>query len=90
MTDNNPEAQYYQAVVADLTSSNERLTEKNAERKKHIERLRVELHELRTLLSVCALFVAAVEGRGLLDENDLYQDMSQRLNHYFASKEMPQ
>lgn len=88
MTNNNHEAQWYQAVVNDLTSSNERLTEKNAERKEQLERLRLECHELRTLLSVCALFVAAVEGRGLLDENDLYQDMSQRLNHYFASKEV--
>ena len=49
MTHNNPEAQYYQAVVTDLTSSNERLTEQNAQRLEHLERLRAECVDLRTI-----------------------------------------
>jgi hypothetical protein len=90
MTDNNPEAQYYQAVVTDLTSSNERLTEQNQQRLQHIERLRAECVDLRTIVSVCSLYLAAVEGRGMLDENDLLMDLTQRLNAYLETKKVNQ
>lgn len=88
MSSENHEAQYYQSVVLDMTNSLERLNAQVAGKDAALTRLRGEVSELRTLLSVCALFVAAVEGRGLLDENDLYLDMSQRLKHYFESKEL--
>jgi hypothetical protein len=90
MTNNNPEAQYYQAVVADLTSSNERLTEKNQSNALALERLRNECQELRTILSVCSLYLAAVEGRGLLDENDLLLDLTHRVNAYLETKKVTQ
>lgn len=90
MTNNNPEAQYYQAVVTDLTSSNERLTEQNAQRLEHIERLRAECIDLRTIVSVCNLYLAAVEGRGMLDENDLLLDLTQRVNAYLETKKVTQ
>tara|TARA_R110000868_G_scaffold101548_3_gene279517 strand:+ start:3694 stop:3966 length:273 start_codon:yes stop_codon:yes gene_type:complete len=88
MSSENHEAQYYQAVLGDMTTRLERLSEKMTSQHAAVVRLRSEVSELRTLLSVCALFVAAVEGRGLLDENDLYLDMSQRLKHYFEAKEL--
>lgn len=88
MTDNNPEAQYYQAVVADLTSSNERLTEKVQSNALALERLRNECQELRTIMSVCSLYLAAVEGRGLLDENDLLLDLTHRVNAYLETKKV--
>lgn len=88
MSNENHEAQYYQAVVTDMTTRLERLNEQMTSKDVAVARLRGEVSELRTLLSVCALFVAAVEGRGLLDENDLYLDMSQRLKHYFEAKEL--
>jgi hypothetical protein len=90
MTNNNHEAQYYQAVVTDLTSSNQRLTEQNAQRLEHLERLRVECQELRTIISVCNLYLAAVEGRGMLDENDLLLDMTHRVNAYLETKKVTQ
>jgi hypothetical protein len=90
MTDNNPEAQYYQAVVTDLTSSNERLTEQNQIRLQQLERLREECIDLRTIVSVCSLYLAAVEGRGMLDENDLLMDLTQRLNAYMETKKVTQ
>ena len=90
MTDNNPEAQYYQAVVTDLTSSNERLTEQNQIRLQQLERLRAECVDLRTIVSVCSLYLAAVEGRGMLDENDLLMDLTQRLNAYLETKKVTQ
>lgn len=90
MTDNNPEAQYYQAVVTDLTSSNERLTEQNQLRLQQLERLRAECVDLRTIVSVCSLYLAAVEGRGMLDENDLLMDLTQRLNAYMETKKVTQ
>jgi hypothetical protein len=90
MTNNNPEAQYYQAVVTDLTSSNERLTEQNKLRMEHLERLRVECQELRTIISVCNLYLAAVDGRGLLDENDLLLDLTHRVNAYLETKKVTQ
>jgi hypothetical protein len=88
MSNENHEAQYYQAVVTDMTIRMERLNEQITSKDVSLARLRSEVSELRTLLSVCSLFVAAVEGRGLLDENDLYLDMSQRLKHYFEAKEL--
>ena len=90
MTDNNPEAQYYQAVVTDLTASNERLTEQNQLRLQQLERLRAECVDLRTIVSVCSLYLAAVEGRGMLDENDLLMDLTQRLNAYMETKKVTQ
>jgi hypothetical protein len=90
MTDNNPEAQYYQAVVTDLTASNERLTEQNQIRLQQLERLRAECVDLRTIVSVCSLYLAAVEGRGMLDENDLLMDLTQRLNAYMETKKVTQ
>lgn len=90
MTNNNPEAQYYQTVVTDLTAAYERLTEQNAERLKHLERLRVECQDLRTIISVCNLYLAAVEGRGMLDENDLLLDLTQRVNAYLETKKVTQ
>lgn len=90
MTDNNPEAQYYQAVVTDLTAANERLTEQNTQRLEHLERLRVECQDLRTIISVCNLYLAAVDGRGMLDENDLLLDLTQRVNAYLETKKVTQ
>ena len=90
MTNNNHEAQWYQAVVNDLTSSNERLTEKNQTNMLALERLRNECQELRTIISVCNLYLAAVEGRGMLDENDLLMDLTQRLNAYMETKKVTQ
>lgn len=87
---NNPEAQYYQAVVTDLTSSNERLTEKVQSMSLALERLRNECQELRTIMSVCGLYLAAVEGRGMLDENDLLLDLTQRVNAYLETKKVTQ
>lgn len=90
MSNNSPEAQYYQSVVTDLTSSNERLTEKNQTNMLALERLRNECQELRTIISVCNLYLAAVEGRGMLDENDLLVDLTQRLNAYMETKKVTQ
>ena len=90
MSNNSPEAQYYQSVVTDLTSSNERLTEKNQTNMLALERLRNECQELRTIISVCNLYLAAVEGRGMLDENDLLMDLTQRLNAYMDTKKVTQ
>lgn len=90
MSNNSPEAQYYQSVVTDLTSSNERLTEKNQTNMLALERLRNECQELRTIISVCNLYLAAVEGRGMLDENDLLMDLTQRLNAYMETKKVTQ
>jgi hypothetical protein len=90
MSNNSPEAQYYQSVVTDLTSSNERLTEKNQTNMLALERLRNECQELRTIISVCNLYLAAVEGRGMLDENDLLLDLTQRLNAYVETKKVNQ
>jgi hypothetical protein len=90
MTNNNPEAQYYQAVVNDLTAANERLTEQNAQRLEHLERLRVECQDLRTIISVCNLYLAAVDGRGMLDENDLLLDLTHRVNAYLETKKVTQ
>ena len=90
MTDNNPEAQYYQAVVTDLTAANERLTEQNTQRLEHLERLRVECQDQRTIISVCNLYLAAVDGRGMLDENDLLLDLTQRVNAYLETKKVTQ
>ena len=90
MTDNNPEAQYYQAVVTDLTAANERLTEQNTQRLEHLERLRVECQDLLTIISVCNLYLAAVDGRGMLDENDLLLDLTQRVNAYLETKKVTQ
>ncbi len=88
MSNNSPEAQYYQAVVTDLTAANERLTEKNLSNSLALERLRNECQELRTIISVCNLYLAAVEGRGMLDENDLLVDLTQRLNAYMDTKKV--
>jgi hypothetical protein len=88
MTNNNHEAQYYQAVVTDLTAANERLTEKNLSNSLALERLRNECQELRTIMSVASLYLAAVEGRGMLDENDLLLDLTQRLNAYMETKKV--
>lgn len=88
MSNENPQAEYYQTVVTDITARNERLTEQIESKEKALIRLRTEVQELRTIISICALFVAAVEGRGLLDENDLYRDMVQRLNSYLDSKKV--
>ncbi len=88
MTNNNHEAQYYQAVVTDLTSANERLTEQTNLRAAELERLRIECQELRTIISVCNLYLAAVEGRGMLDENDLLLDLTKRLNAYLETKKV--
>jgi hypothetical protein len=88
MSDNNPETQYYQTVVTDLTSSNERLTEQNQLRLQHIERLREECIDLRTIVSVCSLYLASVEGRGLLDENDLLLELTHRVNAYLETKKV--
>jgi enamine deaminase RidA (YjgF/YER057c/UK114 family) len=90
MSNNSHEAQYYQAVVTDLTAANERLTEQNQQRLQHIERLRAECVDLRTIVSVCSLYLAAVEGRGMLDENDLLMDLTQRLNAYLETKKVTQ
>ena len=90
MSNNSPEAQYYQAVVTDLTAANERLTEKNQTNMLALERLRNECQELRTIMSVCSLYLAAVEGRGMLDENDLLVDLTQRLNAYMETKKVTQ
>jgi len=90
MTNNNHEAQYYQTVVTDLTSSNERLTEQNKLRQERIERLRDECQELRTIISVCNMYLAAVDGRGLLDENDLLLDLTHRVNAYLETKKVTQ
>ena len=90
MSNNSPEAQYYQAVVTDLTAANERLTEKNQTNMLALERLRNECQELRTIISVCNLYLAAVEGRGMLDENDLLMDLTQRLNAYMETKKVTQ
>ena len=90
MSNNSPEAQYYQAVVTDLTAANERLTEKNQTNMLALERLRNECQELRTIISVCNLYLAAVEGRGMLDENDLLVDLTQRLNAYMETKKVTQ
>ena len=90
MTDNNPEAQYYQAVVTDLTSSNERLTEQNQIRLQQLERLRAECVDLRTIVSVCSLYLAAVEGSGMLHENDLLLELTHRLNAYMETKKVTQ
>ena len=90
MTDNNPEAQYYQAVVTDLTASNERLTEQNQIRLQQLERLREECIDLRTIVSVCSLYLAAVEGRGMLHENDLLLELTHRLNAYMETKKVTQ
>lgn len=90
MSNNSPEAQYYQAVVTDLTAANERLTEKNLSNSLALERLRNECQELRTIISVCNLYLAAVEGRGMLDENDLLVDLTQRLNAYMDTKKVNQ
>lgn len=90
MSNNSHEAQYYQAVVTDLTSSNERLTEQNQIRLQQLERLREECIDLRTIVSVCSLYLAAVEGRGMLDENDLLVDLTQRLNAYMETKKVTQ
>jgi hypothetical protein len=90
MSNNSPEAQYYQAVVTDLTATNERLTEKNQTNMLALERLRNECQELRTIISVCNLYLAAVEGRGMLDENDLLVDLTQRLNAYMDTKKVTQ
>ncbi len=88
MSNNSHEAQYYQAVVTDLTAANERLTEKNLSNSLALERLRNECQELRTIISVCNLYLAAVEGRGMLDENDLLVDLTQRLNAYMETKKV--
>jgi hypothetical protein len=88
MTNLNHEAQYYQAVVTDLTSANERLTEQTNLRAAELERLRIECQELRTIISVCNLYLAAVEGRGMLDENDLLLDLTKRLNAYLETKKV--
>lgn len=88
MSNNSHEAQYYQAVVTDLTAANERLTEKNLSNSLALERLRNECQELRTIISVCNLYLAAVEGRGMLDENDLLVDLTQRLNAYMDTKKV--
>jgi hypothetical protein len=88
MTNNNHEAQYYQAVVTDLTVANERLTEQTNLRAAELERLRTECQELRTIISVCNLYLAAVEGRGMLDENDLLLDLTKRLNAYLETKKV--
>jgi len=88
MTNNNHEAQYYQAVVTDLMSANERLTEQTNLRAAELERLRIECQELRTIISVCNLYLAAVEGRGMLDENDLLLDLTKRLNAYLETKKV--
>ena len=90
MSNNSHEAQYYQAVVTDLTAANERLTEKNLSNSLALERLRNECQELRTIISVCNLYLAAVEGRGMLDENDLLVDLTQRLNAYTDTKKVNQ
>jgi len=90
MSNNSHEAQYYQAVVTDLTAANERLTEKNLSNSLALERLRNECQELRTIISVCNLYLAAVEGRGMLDENDLLVDLTQRLNAYMDTKKVNQ
>jgi hypothetical protein len=45
---------------------------------------------LRTIVSVCSLYLAAVEGRGMLDENDLLMDLTQRLNAYMETKKVTQ
>ncbi len=88
MTNNNHEAQYYQAVVTDLTVANERLSEQNQSNSLALERLRIECQELRTIISVCNLYLAAVEGRGMLDENDLLLDLTKRLNAYLETKKV--
>jgi hypothetical protein len=88
MSNNSHEAQYYQAVVTDLTAANERLTEKNLSNSLALERLRNECQELRTIISVASLYLAAVEGRGMLDENDLLLDLTQRLNAYMETKKV--
>jgi hypothetical protein len=88
MSNNSHEAQYYQAVVTDLTAANERLTEKNLSNSLALERLRNECQELRTIMSVASLYLAAVEGRGMLDENDLLLDLTQRLNAYMETKKV--
>ena len=90
MTNNNPDAQYYQAGVTDLTSSNERLTEQNAQRLEHLERLRAECVDLRTIVSVCNLYLAAMEGRTLHEPNDLLLDLTQRVNAYLETKKVTQ
>jgi hypothetical protein len=88
MTNNNHEAQYYQAVVTDLTVANERLSEQNQSNSLALERLRTECQELRTIISVASLYLAAVEGRGMLDENDLLLDLTKRLNAYLETKKV--
>ena len=88
MSNNSHEAQYYQAVVTDLTAANERLTEQNQMRLQHIERLREECIDLRTIISVCSLYLAAVEGRGMLDENDLLLELTHRVNAYLETKKV--
>ena len=90
MTNNNPEAQYYQAVVNDLTAANERLTEQNAQRLEHLERLRAESVDLRTIVSVCNLYLAAMEGRTLHEPNELLLDLTHRLNAYLETKKVTQ
>jgi hypothetical protein len=74
--------------VTDLTAANERLTEKNLSNSLALERLRTECQELRTIMSVASLYLAAVEGRGMLDENDLLLDLTQRLNAYMETKKV--
>jgi hypothetical protein len=86
----NHEAQYYQAVVTDLTAANERLTEKNLSNSLALERLRNECQELRTIISICNLYLAAVDGRGMLDENDLLLDLTHRVNAYLETKKVAQ
>jgi hypothetical protein len=90
MTNTNHEAQYYQAVVTDLTAANERLTEKNLSNSLALERLRNECQELRTIISICNLYLAAVDGRGMLDENDLLLDLTHRVNAYLETKKVAQ
>jgi hypothetical protein len=53
-----------------------------------LERLRTECQELRTIISVASLYLAAVEGRGMLDENDLLLDLTKRLNAYLETKKV--
>ena len=84
----NHEVNYYQSVVTDLTSSNERLSEQVKHRTAEVERVRTECHELRTIISLTSLYIAALEGRGMHDPTEVLTDLKHIIKVYTDSKKV--
>lgn len=78
MTESNPEVGYYQAVVDDLRVAQERTLEQ-------IHELRTEATQLREIVRLATLYLAALGSHSDHDADDILLTLSNEIDAYTAS-----